>query len=301
MRKLTLMLLMACCLVCNAQTRQVKVVTMHGTKYVGVLKEFKAFEHVILTVKDKDIMIPYKDMAYIDEITPVTPVSAQTEPEPVKVEAEPVKVEAEPVKAEKEPVVEPVSEPVAELVKAEAEPVKVEAEPVKVEKEPVVEPALAPVLAPVVESVAEPVSEPVEAPETSKWQGYKGFVLEKGNCVYLDCVSDPKDEGYDEAAYDVLKRQLNRDGFWTIVDNPEDAHFSIVCLVSREGKGKASIAISSLLTGKDDRLGAEKGPEDVNDYRKVVWELYNKYILPLQRKIDSNKIPKQTIRNFTVD
>ena len=268
MRKFTLMLLMACCLVCNAQTRQVKVVTMHGTKYVGVLKEFKAFEHVILTVKDKDIMIPYKDMAYIDEITPVTPVSAQTEPEPVKVEAEPVKVEAEPV---------------------------------KVEKEPVVEPALAPVLAPVVESVAEPVSEPVAAPETSKWQGYKGFVLEKGNCVYLDCVSDPKDEGYDEAAYDVLKRQLNRDGFWTIVDNPEDAHFSIVCLVSREGKGKASIAISSLLTGKDDRLGAEKGPEDVNEYRKVVWELYNKYILPLQRKIDSNKIPKQTIRNFTVD
>ena len=275
MRKFTLMLLMACCLVCNAQTRQVKVVTMHGTKYVGVLKEFKAFEHVILTVKDKDIMIPYKDMAYIDEITPVTPVSAQTEPEPVKVEAEPVKVEAEPV--------------------------KVEAEPVKVEKEPVVEPALAPVLAPVVESVAEPVSEPVEAPETSKWQGYKGFVLEKGNCVYLNCISDPKDEGYNEAAYDVLKRQLNRDGFWTIVDNPEDAHFSIVCLVSREGKGKASIAISSLLTGKDDRLGAEKGPEDVNDYRKVVWELYNKYILPLQRKIDSNKIPKQTIRNFTVD
>ena len=197
---------MACCLVCNAQTRQVKVVTMHGTKYVGVLKEFKAFEHVILTVNDKDIMIPYKDMAYIDEITPVTSVLVQTEPEPVKVETE--------------PVVEPVSAPVSAPVLA---PVT---EPVKVEKEPVVEPALAPVLAPVVESVAEPVSEPVEAPETSKWQGYKGFVLEKGNCVYLDCVSDPKDEGYDEAAYDVLKRQLNRDGFWTIVDNPEDAHFN---------------------------------------------------------------------------
>ena len=289
MRKFTLMLLMACCLVCNAQTRQVKVVTMHGTKYVGVLKEFKAFEHVILTVNDKDIMIPYKDMAYIDEITPVTSVLAQTEPEPVKVEAEPVKVEAEPVKFEPEPV------------QVEPEPVKVEAEPVKAEKEPVSAPVLAPVAESVSAPVAAPVSEPVAAPETSKWQGYKGFVLEKGNCVYLNCISDPKDEGYNEAAYDVLKRQLNRDGFWTIVDNPEDAHFSIVCLVSREGKGKASIAISSLLTGKDDRLGAEKGPEDVNEYRKVVWELYNKYILPLQRKIDSNKIPKQTIRNFTVD
>lgn len=254
MRKPIIMLMMACCLAANAKTKHVKVATMKGTVYVGVLKEFKVFEQVIVTVEGKDVVIPYKDMAYIDEIMPDISEPVKVEPEPVKVESKPVNFEA--IDTEKEDVVAPAVKTGVELSAAS---------------------------------------------ESSKLKDYKGLVLEKSNSVYLDCISDPKDDAYNEAAHDVLKRQLRRDGFWKVVDNPSEAHFSIVCLVSLETKGKASVAICSLLTDKNEWLGAEKGAGDVNEYRKIVWELYNKYILSLQKKIESNKIPKQTKKDFTVD
>ena len=136
--------------------------------------------------------------------------------------------------------------------------------------------------------------------EAATLTGYKGFLLESGNSVYIECISDPKNEAYNEAALDVLKRQLRRDGFWKIVDTAEESHFSIVCLANLQGKKKATIAISSLVTGNNEVLGELKGYEDVNEYRKTVWELYNKYILPMQKKIENNKTPKRTMADFTV-
>jgi len=140
----------------------------------------------------------------------------------------------------------------------------------------------------------------VSQTEAATLTGYKGFLLESGNSVYIECISDPKNEAYNEAALDVLKRQLRRDGFWKIVDTAEESHFSIVCLANLQGKKKATIAISSLVTGNNEVLGELKGYEDVNEYRKTVWELYNKYILPMQKKIENNKTPKRTMADFTV-
>jgi len=140
----------------------------------------------------------------------------------------------------------------------------------------------------------------VSQTEAATLTGYKGFLLESGNSVYIECISDPKNEAYNEAALDVLKRQLRRDGFWKIVDTAEESHFSIVCLANLQGKKKATIAISSLVTGNNEVLGDLKGYEDVNEYRKTVWELYNKYILPMQKKIENNKTPKRTMADFTV-
>lgn len=358
MRRIFFFLLLFCCITVSAQQKQrkvVKVTTMNGTSYVGFLEELKTFEYVLLDVGEKMIQIPFKDMAYIDELKriepkkeeakktepelAVAPVEAKKpvetlKPEPVKVaepEPEPVlavapvepkKVEEapkpEPVKVaepepEPEPVlakVEPEPEPEPEVVKVvepEPEPALVvapvvkepepEPEPVKV-VEP--EPTPAPVLAAVPEP--EPVSEPEPAPApvkvASNLAHYRGFLLEAGNNVYLSCMSSPKDVAYDEAAIDVLTRQIRRDGFWQIVENPEDAHFILNCDVN-PNDGKVSLSMSSELTGGKEELGSIKGAEDETEYRKLVWELYNKYVIPMQRKIEKGNVSKHTRKLFT--
>ena len=153
---------------------------------------------------------------------------------------------------------------------------------------------------PVLDSAASPVEEPEPAKAASKRAGYKGFLLEGGNSVYLSCMSSPKNVEFDEAAVDVLTRQVSTDGFWRIADRPEDAQFSIVCHVTPNG-GKATLAISSDITACMDELGGMKSPEDVTEFRKLVWELYTKYITPLQKKIEKNAVPKHTLKIFTAE
>ena len=155
----------------------------------------------------------------------------------------------------------------------------------------------------VVEAVkpAEPVevveaikpAEPVEAVKE------KRFLLERGNNVFLECISNPENEAYNEAARDVLQRQMSRDGFWNITDQREEADFFLVCRANLEGRNDATIAIRSLLTGKESALGEIKKYEDVDDYRRVVWELYNKYIIPLHKAIENNKVSKRLKQDFT--
>jgi hypothetical protein len=274
LRLYVLLLLIGLPLIICAQQRQVKVSLMKGTVLEGNLVEFKAFDHLVMEVKGQRVFIDYKDMAYIDDISqakedqqqdlaPVEAVEAVKPAEPVEV-VEAIKP-AEPVE-------------VVEAVKP-AEPVEVveaikPAEPVEV-----------------VEAIKP--AEPVEAVKE------KRFLLERGNNVFLECISNPENEAYNEAARDVLQRQMSRDGFWNITDQREEADFFIVCRANLEGRNDATIAIRSLLTGKESALGEIKKYEDVDDYRRVVWELYNKYIIPLHKAIENNKVSKRLKQDFT--
>ena len=292
LRLYVLLLLIGLPLIICAQQRQVKVSLMKGTVLEGNLVEFKAFDHLVMEVKGQRVFIDYKDMAYIDDISQakedqqqdLAPVEAVVAVEAVK-PAEPVEVVEAVKPAEPVEVVEAVkpAEPV-EAVKP-AEPVEAvkPAEPVEVVE------AIKP---------AEPVeaikpAEPVEAVKE------KRFLLERGNNVFLECISNPENEAYNEAARDVLQRQMSRDGFWNITDQREEADFFIVCRANLEGRNDATIAIRSLLTGKESALGEIKKYEDVDDYRRVVWELYNKYIIPLHKAIENNKVSKRLKQDFT--
>jgi hypothetical protein len=283
LRLYVLLLLIGLPLIICAQQRQVKVSLMKGTVLEGNLVEFKAFDHLVMEVKGQRVFIDYKDMAYIDDISQakedqqqdLAPVEAVVAVEAVK-PAEPVEVveavkPAEPVEAVKP--AEPVE--VVEAVKP-AEPVEAvkPAEPVEV-----------------VEAIKP--AEPVEAVKE------KRFLLERGNNVFLECISNPENEAYNEAARDVLQRQMSSDGFWNITDQREEADFFIVCRANLEGRNDATIAIRSLLTGKESALGEIKKYEDVDDYRRVVWELYNKYIIPLHKAIENNKVSKRLKQDFT--
>ena len=271
LRLYVLLLLIGLPLIICAQQRQVKVSLMKGTVLEGNLVEFKAFDHLVMEVKGQRVFIDYKDMAYIDDISQakedqqqdLAPVEAVVAVEAVK-PAEPVEV-VEAVKP---------AEPVEAIKPAEPVEAVKPAEPVEV-----------------VEAIKP--AEPVEAVKE------KRFLLERGNNVFLECISNPENEAYNEAARDVLQRQMSRDGFWNITDQREEADFFIVCRANLEGRNDATIAIRSLLTGKESALGEIKKYEDVDDYRRVVWELYNKYIIPLHKAIENNKVSKRLKQDFT--
>ena len=308
---------MICCAMTGAVAKQVKVVTNEGVVYVGTLKQFKAFEKVVLIIQGKEYSIPYNNVEAINEVAADTPEqvpagqapSEQTPSEAVK--EEPVKARSRKAKSRKAKSRKEEQPEVAEQPKVVEEPKVVEQpkvveEPVVVEQPKVVEEPVVVEQPKVLESPKALLEEPKANPEpkvnpepnpTSKWTGYTGFVLEKGNNVYLDCTSDPKNDEYDNAAVDVLKRQLRRDGFWNVVADKKDAHLTIICKVDLNKK--TSIGIGSPVTGKEEKLGDTDQPENVNDYRRIVWEMYNKHVLTLQRKIENEKVPKQMRKDFT--
>ena len=312
---------MICCAMTGAVAKQVKVVTNEGVVYVGTLKQFKAFEKVVLIIQGKEYSIPYNNVEAINEVAADTPEqvpagqapSEQTPSEAVKeepvkeepVKEEPVKARSRKAKSRKAKYRKEEQPEVAEQPKVVEEPVVVEQpkvveEPKVVEQPKVLESPKALLEEPKVNPEPKANPEPKVNPEpnpTSKWTGYTGFVLEKGNNVYLDCTSDPKNDEYDNAAVDVLKRQLRRDGFWNVVADKKDAHLTIICKVDLNKK--TSIGIGSPVTGKEEILGDTDQPENVNDYRRIVWEMYNKHVLTLQRKIENEKVPKQMRKDFT--
>lgn len=63
---------------------------------------------------------------------------------------------------------------------------------------------------------------------------YHGFLLDKGNCVY---VAYNNNVDYEVAAVDAIKKAIKANGLWTVVDKPSQAHFVLqynVCLVGRD-------------------------------------------------------------------
>ena len=63
---------------------------------------------------------------------------------------------------------------------------------------------------------------------------YHGFLLDKGNCVY---VAYDNNVEYEIAAVDAMKQAIKADGLWTVVDKPSQAHFVLqysVCLLGQD-------------------------------------------------------------------
>lgn len=56
------------------------------------------------------------------------------------------------------------------------------------------------------------------------YENYEGFLLEKGNVVYIPDPFEP----YEVEAINYLRRRIAEDGFWKLASSPEQAHFFIV-------------------------------------------------------------------------
>lgn len=138
---------------------------------------------------------------------------------------------------------------------------------------------------------------PKDTAKTDNLANYKGFLLAKGNNVYVYS----ENEKYETAAKNDLIMYLKKDGFWNVVDDMIDAHFTISYTVDLQGRDKAYISIDSWRSGKSILLGATYTDESIRTNRRIVLEMYNKHIVSIQKKIEKGSVSKSMKKAFTIE
>ena len=123
-----------------------------------------------------------------------------------------------------------------------------------------------------------------------------GSLLGKGNNVFVTSGG----ENYEQSGAQELKKQIYIDNFWNVVNDVKSAHFVIEYHVDTNGKDKAYIILKSPDRGcQSDELFREGSSESMSENREVAKDIYKYYLKPLQKKIETNKIPK-TLNMFDI-
>lgn len=138
---------------------------------------------------------------------------------------------------------------------------------------------------------------PKDTAKTDNLANYKGFLLAKGNNVYVYS----ENEKYETAAKNDLIMYLKKDGFWNVVDDMIDAHFTISYTVDLQGRDKAYISINSWRSGESILLGVTYTDESIRTNRRIVHEMYNKHVVPIQKKIEKGSVSKSIKKAFTIE
>ena len=294
----------------EAQTRRVKVVMRKGTVLIGELISFDPYKEVLIAIDGQNTLIPMNEVAYVDPVdqmpqpTPVTPV-AKVEPQKVEEPVVAPKQEVKPVpvakpKQEVKPV--PTVEPKAKAKPDVAEVKNPEAETKDSKQEPAPVIGIVPVIK---ETPVAAVTEPVPASEAkSNKTDFRGFLLSKGNNVFLNCkTAQNATTDYCDAARVVFEKLFHKDGFWTVVSDIKDAHFVINYIVetNEDGKNKTTLSLSSPLTGETEELGTAKVSTIAEDNRETTRRLYKKHIAPLEAKIEKGNASKKLKTKFSVN
>lgn len=129
---------------------------------------------------------------------------------------------------------------------------------------------------------------------------FTGFLLAKGNNVYV--YSDDSEIGL--AGANELKELLEADGFWNVVDNVNEAHFTIYYFVNFKKRDKAIITVSSWRVNFGMDIFKEKAHDlEVPNTNKIIArEGYDKGVKALQQKIAKMKgnSPTGDLKYFVV-
>lgn len=133
-------------------------------------------------------------------------------------------------------------------------------------------------------------------------KNFKGFLLERGNNVYVYYSNTDNDNvlQYDKKGAEVIKVFLKADGFWNVVDDMKNAHFTINYCVDTHRQDKAILTISSWRCGKVQHLKGDSTNESIKENEEVAKRFYEKAIKPLQKKIEMGKLPKKWVEDFTI-
>ena len=134
------------------------------------------------------------------------------------------------------------------------------------------------------------------------WKFFKGFLLAKGNSVYVYSANSDEDPSakYDKAGANAIKALLKADGFWNVVDYMQEAHFTINYIVDTSRSDYAYLSISSWRTGKSIIIDNSGANESIDNNRELAKKFYKRGIVPFQRKIEKRKLPPKTIADFTI-
>ena len=131
---------------------------------------------------------------------------------------------------------------------------------------------------------------------------FKGFLLEKGNNVYVNYSNSDEDKNatYDKEGAMVIRALLKRDGFWNVVDKEINAHFAFHYRVNTHFSDKAQLTIYSFRTGKSLFMAQSRTNESELKNNVVAQHFYNNAIKSLQKKIEKGKVSKKIREDFTV-
>ncbi len=126
----------------------------------------------------------------------------------------------------------------------------------------------------------------------SNYNNYRGFLMEKGNNVYVDSGSSI----FEQAGAQELIKQIIIDGFWNVVGNRRKAHFVIKYTVNLEGRDKGYVVFTTPREDIGEIVGFGSTSESSNDNRELARDVYLKNIVPLQKKIEAKKYPKKLLQ-----
>ena len=145
--------------------------------------------------------------------------------------------------------------------------------------------------------------------------GYKGYLLEKGNNVYI--YGD--DSEFEKVGVNELRRLLIMDGFWNVVDNMNEAHFTInYCIKKSNGNGSSYILNRTMYHVKDPDYvllsvssWRSNGSEFLKEYKidnpdskrsneLLSNKMYYEVIVPFQKSIENGKLKKKIREKFVV-
>jgi len=131
---------------------------------------------------------------------------------------------------------------------------------------------------------------------------FKGFLLEKGNNVYVNYSNSDEDKNstYDKEGAMVIRALLKKDGFWNVVDNENQAHFSFHYRVNTKHKDKSYLTVYSFRTGKSVFLAQSGTNESELKNNVVAQHFYNHAIKNFQKKIEKGKVSKKIREDFTI-
>lgn len=143
------------------------------------------------------------------------------------------------------------------------------------------------------------VKEKVEV--VDKLADFKGFLLEKGNHVYVYSGRTISEK----AGAEVIKELLKKDGFWVVVDNMIEAHFTINYFLRFEGRDHVHLTLSSWRAGEESAIILDVDTafrlENDDASREKAQEMYYDTILSFQKKIEGNTLPKKIKKKFTIE
>lgn len=137
-------------------------------------------------------------------------------------------------------------------------------------------------------------------------KNFKGFLLEKGNNVYVYCRhsdidhNDIPESRISSIVKKTLTDLLKKDGFWNVVDDINKAHFVINYILTTEGSDKTILSISSWRTKKSYGLSQEGGNENIAENMLRAEKMYKKKIVPFQNKIIRGKVSKMIFDDFSI-
>lgn len=71
-------------------------------------------------------------------------------------------------------------------------------------------------------------------------ESYKGYLLKRGNCVYIPHDSE---FDYERAGQNTVYKEIKKTNYWTVVNKPEQAHFILFFFTKTSGKDKSGLYI----------------------------------------------------------